>query len=244
MNPLTAFGPVRRLRLPLLTVAAFAVAVVVTLLTATGDVRSSKLQLISASTSSSTTKPVAVLEGSGNHLRWNPDTVTVQAIELAGLCQVSQGPDQQIELVNHTRKAVSLSTGLVLSPDQPIFVGCFEHPGTQSWSLYGDRDVKLKVVVTGKGIGGPATVSGRLVVTSGSVGRFEDMGGTVVLNGLPYLEMIHVTANGTFSFSIPQGTYDLLAYTPRSPVTCGARSINAHPRQHISIVLVCRDAAS
>jgi hypothetical protein len=185
--------------------------------------------------------PESILEGSGSRLRWSAPVVTVQALDSAADCQVSSHEDQRLELVNRTASSEELvSGGAMLVPGQPVFVGCFEHPGRFVYSIHAHPGVKLTVVVVGKGIGSPAWVSGTLMVIHGTVAEVREDGGTIDLNGLPTMEMIKFAKSGTFHFQVPPGTYELLVWaTSKGGNACGSTQISVRSGQHLTTVLTC-----
>jgi hypothetical protein len=185
--------------------------------------------------------PIATLEGSGSHLRWSDAVVSVQALDSAAECQVGSKRDQQLKLVNLTGGPETLvPDGVVLQPGQPLFVGCFENHGKFVYSLYDHPDVRLTVVVLGSGIGSPAKVSGTLTVTHGTVAELQKLGGTIELNGLPVLEMINFAENGSFTFDIPAGTYNLLVWlNSKGGDACGSTPISVEAGRHLTTTLVC-----
>jgi hypothetical protein len=194
-----------------------------------------------AATTTTPGTPEAILEGSGSRLRWSAPVVTVQALDSAADCQVASQQDQRLQLLNLTGHSEELAPGgAVLEPNQPVFMACFEHPGMFVYSLHSDQDLKLTVDVVGKGVGTQATVSGILKVSRGTVAELRKHGGTIELNGLPTLERISFTGNGSFDFQVPAGTYELLVW-PNSGAgnACGSTQINARRGQHLKAVLTC-----
>jgi hypothetical protein len=231
----------RRFRSKLVVGVAVAVAVACSG-TAAGVALASGSQIVSSHTALATADaPIATLEGSGSHLRWGDAVVTVQSLDSAADCQVGSKRDQQLKLVNLTGRSETLvPDGVVLQPDQPLFVGCFENPGRFVYSVYDRPDVRLTVVVLGSGVGSPAQVSGTLTVTHGTVADLRKLGGTIELNGLPVLEIIKFAENGSFTFDVPAGSYSLLVWSnSKGGDACGSTSISVEAGRHVTTTLVC-----